>query len=494
MNIKINNLIIITCFFVLMSSLIPFSSTILVTPDDSIQNDNIASSLSIWHPISNSPQTTDFCMQGPAMKAHSYGASSAEVLFTGRVITNETANDFPICYGLPNCNVTITNIHLDPEDLLSIPMTVSICYNKSRMIPSTNLTVGDTIEVYGIFHNGTGPFQYVGHILIAVDPYYIKLIGSNHPPNIPLEPSGASTGKVSVSYHYYTAATDPDGDLVRYRFDWGDDTYSIWSPLYPSGTLATTYHHWSQPGSYQVRAQAMDEYGAQGMWSQSLTVTITGGNSAPYTPPRPTGSTSGAPKISYSYSVATTDPEGDEISYYFDWGDGLGTWTSQTPSGQTVSRSHSWDSTGIYILRVKAKDEHGAESDWSPSLTVDISGNTPPNQPTKPSGLQVGKRGRSYSYTSVAIDIDDNRIYYLFDWGDGTDSGWIGPYESGQTATASHIWDNPGAYPIKVKAKDTVGEESVWSEPLSLVMPKIMQPRWLFLYEEILTWVISFFR
>lgn len=485
-------MIIITCFCILVSSLIPLSSTTIFTLHDSVKHPNIASSFSIWHPVYNSPQSTDFCAQEPAEKPPSIGAGAAEVLFTGRVITNESANDFPICYGLPHCNVTITTIHLDPENLLSTSMKVSICYNKSRMIPPVNLTVGDKIEVYGIFHNGTAPFQYVGHILIAVEPYYVKLIGTNNPPNIALKPSGSSTGKVYVSYHYYTAATDPDGDLVRYRFDWGDGTYSTWSPLYPSGTLATTYHYWPQPGSYQVRAQAMDEYGAQGMWSQPLLVTITGGNSAPNTPPRPTGSASGTPQVQYTYSVATTDPEGDEISYYFDWGDGLGTWTSQTPSGQTVSRSHSWDSTGIYNIRVKAKDEHGAESDWSPSLTVDISGNTPPNQPTKPSGLQVGKRGRSYSYTSVAIDIDDDRLYYLFDWGDGTDSGWIGPYASGQTATASHIWDNPGAYPIKVKAKDTVGEESVWSEPLSLVMPKTMQARWLSLYEEILTWIISF--
>ncbi|GEM_PF-5614364 len=487
----IKHIIIITCLFVLVSSLIPLSSTTLPTPNDSVQHHNLTPSFSTWYPVTNSYQSTDFCKQGHVEGSLANGISSGEVLFTGRVITNESANDFPICYGLPHCNVTITTIHLDPENLLSIPMDVSICYNKSRMIPPTNLTVGDNIEVYGFFHDSTGPFQYVGHILIAVEPYYLKLLGTNNPPNIPLKPSGPTTGTINILYTYFTAATDPDGDRVRYRFDWDDGTYSIWSPLYLSGTLASTYHPWSQPGSYQVRSQAMDKYGAQGMWSDPLTVTITGGNSAPYTPPRPTGSTSGTPRVSYTYSVATTDPEADKISYYFDWGDGLGTWTSQTPSGQTVSRSHSWENTGIYHVRVKAKDEHGAESDWSPSLTVEISGNTPPNQPTTPSGVQVGKRGRSYSYTSVAIDIDDDRIYYLFDWGDGTDSGWVGPYASGQTATASHIWENPGAYPIKVKAKDVVGEESVWSEPLSLVMPKTVQARWLSFYEDFLTWIIS---
>jgi hypothetical protein len=296
---------------------------------------------------------------------------------------------------------------------------------------------------------------------------------------------------VYVYYPYSTAATDPDGDNVRYRFDWGDGTYSTWSPLYISGTLAATSHYWSQPGDYLVRSQAMDEYGAQGMWSTPLPVTITADNSPPNIPPPPTGPTSGTPEISYTYSVATTDPEGDQISYYFDWGDGFGTWTNPVSSGETVSRSHSWARTGVYQVRVKAKDEHGAESDWSSSLNVELSGNNPPNQPTKPAGVQVGKKGRSYSYSAVAIDIDDNRIYYLFDWGDGSDSGWIGPYASGQTATASHIWENQGAYPIKVKAKDEIGEESVWSEPLSLVMHKTMQPRWLFFFENFLNWILD---
>ena len=491
MNKTIKHLIIITCLFVLVSSLVSISSTTLTT-NDVAQHHDFISSLSIWHPVIDSSQSTDFCEQGRVEKSLANEISSNEVLFTGRVISNETANDFPICYGLPHCNVTITSIYLDPEDLLYIPMNVSICYNKSRMTPSLNLTVGQNIEAYGVFHDSTGPFQYVGHIVIAIEPYYLTLLDSNNPPGIPQRPWGPITGSVGISYYYYTSATDPDGDRVRYRFDWGDGTYSIWSPLYNSTTIARTTHYWSQPGDYQVRSQAMDEYGAQGMWSVPLTVTIgSNSNFPPYTPSHPTGPTTGNPGISYTYSAVTTDPEGDYVSYYFDWGDGSGTWTSQTLPGQMVSRSHSWDSTGVYYVRVKAKDEHGAESDWSSSLTVEISGNTPPNQPTRPSGVQTGRRGWSYSYTSVAIDIDNDHIYYLFDWGDGTDSGWIGPYASGQTATASHIWEKSGAYPIKVKAKDELGKESIWSEPLSLVMPKTMQPKWLFLYEEFISWIIS---
>ena len=53
---------------------------------------------------------------------------------------------------------------------------------------------------------------------------------------------------------------------------------------------------------------------------------------------------------------------------------------------------------------------------------------------------------------------------YLFDWGDGTNSGWIGPYGSGQPGEASHNWTELGQFEIKVQAKDNFGVRSEWSD------------------------------
>ena len=101
-----------------------------------------------------------------------------------------------------------------------------------------------------------------------------------------------------------------------------------------------------------------------------------------------------------------------------------------------------------------------------------ISTNQPPNKPSKPSGLTYGKAGVSYTYESVAIDNNSDMIYYLFDWDDGTDSGWVGPYNSGNICQESHIWNTTGSYAVKVKAKDIHNAESVWSDPLPISMPK----------------------
>ncbi|GAG90036.1 unnamed protein product, partial [marine sediment metagenome] len=100
-----------------------------------------------------------------------------------------------------------------------------------------------------------------------------------------------------------------------------------------------------------------------------------------------------------------------------------------------------------------------------------IAVNAPPLTPYMPSGQTNGKPGQLYLYTTNTTDLDGDRIFYNFSWGDGNYSDWIGPHNSGETAGARHMWTK-GIYEIKVKARDTLGRESNWSEPLEVSMPK----------------------
>jgi hypothetical protein len=97
--------------------------------------------------------------------------------------------------------------------------------------------------------------------------------------------------------------------------------------------------------------------------------------------------------------------------------------------------------------------------------------NHPPVKPAKPAGLANGKINKEYTYTTNTTDPDLDQLYYWFEWGDGTNSSWVGPYTSGATGNAKHKWTVKGAYQIKVKAKDSSGVESPWSDPLSIKMP-----------------------
>ena len=89
-------------------------------------------------------------------------------------------------------------------------------------------------------------------------------------------------------------------------------------------------------------------------------------NNQPPNKPTITGPPSGKINEEHNYSFVSTDADGDEISYYIDWGDDSHPgWTRYKPSGEEIYSSHIWTETGSYEVKVKAKDEYDYESDWA---------------------------------------------------------------------------------------------------------------------------------
>jgi outer membrane protein assembly factor BamB len=81
------------------------------------------------------------------------------------------------------------------------------------------------------------------------------------------------------------------------------------------------------------------------------------------------GPLKGSPGKELTYTVVSTDPDGDNISYYIDWGDFTNSgWTEYVSSGTPVSMSHTWQWWYTYTIQVGVKDEHGMES-W---VTLDV--------------------------------------------------------------------------------------------------------------------------
>ena len=90
-----------------------------------------------------------------------------------------------------------------------------------------------------------------------------------------------------------------------------------------------------------------------------------------------------------------------------------------------------------------------------------------PDTPDEIEGPDRGREGVKYWFSTDNVDdIDGDDLYYMFDWGDGEDSGWIGPYEPGEDVEVHswHRWDEPGDYVIKVKVKDEFDYETEWVE------------------------------
>jgi len=194
----------------------------------------------------------------------------------------------------------------------------------------------------------------------------------NQAPQTPKTPAGPNSGFRYATYIYSTSTTDPEGDDVRYIFYWGDGS-STTTGYYESGNTVSASHQWSSPGTYVVYVQAQDSQGGNTLLSQGLTVTIV--NRAPNTPSTPSGPTLGYVYTTYAYSTTTVDPDGDNVRYEFDWGDGSTTLTGWYASGAAASAQHSWTRPGTYQVKVRAQDVYGLWSGWSGVLAVSISQN-----------------------------------------------------------------------------------------------------------------------
>ena len=187
----------------------------------------------------------------------------------------------------------------------------------------------------------------------------------NGAPSTPATPSGASSALVNTAITFSTSATDPNGDSLQYRYDWGDGALSSYG-------VASQSHSWSAAGQYAVKAQARDSLGAESAWSSAKTVTVSTSsasltsNGAPTRPSTPSGPASAVVNVVITFSTSASDPNGDSLQYRFDWGGGVySAWGA-------ASQSHSWAAAGQYSVRAQARDPIGAVSSWSRAKSVNI--------------------------------------------------------------------------------------------------------------------------
>jgi hypothetical protein len=101
----------------------------------------------------------------------------------------------------------------------------------------------------------------------------------------------------------------------------------------------------------------------------------------------------------------------------------------------------------------------------------EISFNLPPYIPDGPEGPDEGVQGIEYTFTGITSDPEGEQVYYLFNWGDENDSGWIGPFNSGEMGSASYIWENIGDFPVTMKAKDAYSESDWSAERMITIAP-----------------------
>jgi beta-lactamase superfamily II metal-dependent hydrolase len=83
-------------------------------------------------------------------------------------------------------------------------------------------------------------------------------------------------------------------------------------------------------------------------------------------PPSIDGPKTGNRGVNYTFTFETSDPNGDDVCYYIDWGDGnVSDWIGPFQSGVKEYVNHTWAKDGAYVIKAKAKDIYNQESSWS---------------------------------------------------------------------------------------------------------------------------------
>jgi len=99
-------------------------------------------------------------------------------------------------------------------------------------------------------------------------------VAENQPPEPPVVDSYPDLLSTGVKHELRFRATDPEGDSVAIKVNWGDGDTSDWTGFAPSGTWQTLSHCWADVGTCDLRAMAMDIHDSLSDWMQPHRVTL----------------------------------------------------------------------------------------------------------------------------------------------------------------------------------------------------------------------------
>jgi len=144
---------------------------------------------------------------------------------------------------------------------------------------------------------------------------------------------------------------DPDGQIVRYDWDFGDGTFG-------SGKIVT--HTYTREGLFQVRLIVTDDKGKTGIIIKNVEVL------RPNLPPIASfnfSPTTGIYPLEVTFDGGSSyDPDGDIVRYDWDFGDGA------SASGRVVR--HTFSSWGNFTVRLTVYDDRNASASATRNIEV----------------------------------------------------------------------------------------------------------------------------
>lgn len=163
-------------------------------------------------------------------------------------------------------------------------------------------------------------------------------------------------GPVSTLFSFTATASDADGDGLSFSWQFGDGA---------TGSGSTTTHTYAAGGSYSALVTVRDTRGGQVTGSVNVVVAAAVNN-----PPTAAFSILGADNGTAPFTLnvsgnASSDPDGNALTYLWNWGD--------STTGTGVNAGHIYNSSGSYAVTLTVTDTSGATSTAGPT-TVTVGG------------------------------------------------------------------------------------------------------------------------
>lgn len=207
---------------------------------------------------------------------------------------------------------------------------------------------------------------FVGASVIQVNTGKSRALIYNDPPKFSNEVpfNGSINVPITISsLSIYISDEEED------RFDWSIETspdIGISSGTGDvDGTKTCNVSGLNYTTTYTWYVNATDPVGSSQTSEKIYTFETGTGLNIPPKKPTIEGPKTGYPRIDYDYTFNATDPDRDTLYYYVNWGDGnIEEWIGPFISGKELIIIYTFNTTGTFTIKAKAKDIWGGESDW----------------------------------------------------------------------------------------------------------------------------------
>jgi len=189
------------------------------------------------------------------------------------------------------------------------------------------------------------------------------------PPDNPVL-GGQYAGQPCDTLSIWSVSRDANGGNLSFLYDWGDGTTDDWTAEVASGETLYRSHVYTRPGSFAAVSKARDEEGLESGWSVPLSVEVA--FLGPTMPDAPLGPVQTPVDTTVCFRTSGGHIRGDSLSFQFDWGEAVGEWGPLLSPGEPARDGHAYGSTGLFLVRARARDAEGNTSPWSVSTGLSV--------------------------------------------------------------------------------------------------------------------------